>query len=123
MDSMPPLKTSRTVPEPRKLERAAWRWVGRAWWAPLWLGLTLGVAGCTKRVPVSATQTNIADGRTFDIELTGDRHVHGKLTKGSVVRYEQGDSLFDAEVDEVTDEFIELSRRELVADGYDMTRV
>jgi hypothetical protein len=40
-----------------------------------------------------------------------------------MVRYEQGDSLFTAEVDEVTDEFIEFSRRELVADRADLTRL
>ncbi|HWN80632.1 MAG TPA: hypothetical protein VNM87_00910 [Candidatus Udaeobacter sp.] len=99
------------------------QWVVRVVMAAIWIALVLGATGCTKRTPVSATETNIADGRTFDIELTGDRRVHGKLTKGSVVRYEQGDSLFDAEVDEVTDEFIEFSRRELVANRSDMTRL
>jgi hypothetical protein len=87
------------------------------------LGVALGGVGCAKRVPVSATETNIADGRTFEIELTGDRRVHGKLLPGSIVRYEQGDSLFDAEVDEVTEEFIEFSRRELVADQSDPKRL
>jgi hypothetical protein len=96
----------------------------RAWVLVLACGFAaLAAAGCSKRVPVSATETNIADGRTFEIELSGDRRVHGKLLPGSIVRYEQGDSLFDAEVDEVTDEFIEFSRRELVADQSDPKRL
>jgi hypothetical protein len=88
-------------------------------------GLCVAVAGagCAKRVPVSATETNIADGRTFEIQLSGDRLVHGKLLPGSIVRFEQGDSLFSAEVDEVTEEFIEFSRRELVADRSDRERL
>jgi hypothetical protein len=87
--------------------------------------LLLGVTafGCSKRVPVSATETNIADGREFEIDLTGDRQVRGKLLPGSTVRFEQGDSLFNAEVHQVTEEFIEFSRRELVADQSDYTRL
>ena len=55
------------------------------------IGLAPGAMGCAKRVPVSATETNTLTADVRD-ELTGDRRVHGKLTKGSVVRYEQGDS-------------------------------
>ena len=119
-----PLTTSRIIPGmPRPRWAAGKSGIARVSLAAVWVGLALGATGCAKRVPVSATETNIADGRTFEIELTGDRRVHGKLTKGSVVRYEQGDSLFNAEVDEVTDEFIEFSRRELVADHADLTRL
>ncbi len=85
--------------------------------------LAAGGSGCTKRVALSASETNIADGRTFEIELSDDRKVHGKLTPGSIVRLEQGDSLFSAEVDEVSEEFIEFSRRELVADHADWDRL
>ena len=119
-----PLTTARILPGmPLPRRAAGMSEIVRVSLAVIGLGLAFGATGCTKRVPVSATETNIADGRMFEIELTGDRHVHGKLTKGSVVRYEQGDSLFNAEVDEVTDEFIEFSRRELVADRADLTRL
>ena len=119
-----PLTTARILPGmPLPRRAAGMSEIVRLSLAVVGLGLALGATGCTKRVPVSATETNIADGRMFEIELTGDRRVHGKLTKGSVVRYEQGDSLFNAEVDEVTDEFIEFSRRELVADRADLTRL
>jgi hypothetical protein len=85
--------------------------------------LALGGSGCSKRVALSASETNIADGRTFEIELSDDRRLHGKLTPGSIVRLEQGDSLFAAEVDEVSEEFIEFSRRELIADHSDWERL
>jgi hypothetical protein len=85
--------------------------------------LAAGGSGCTKRVALSASETNLADGRTFEIELTDDRRVEGKLTPGSIVRLEQGDSLFAAEVDEVSEEFIEFSRRELIADHADWERL
>lgn len=118
-----PLTTARINPGPPPRRAAGVRAIAQVSLAVVWIGMALGATGCAKRVPVSATETNLADGRTFEIEFTGDRRVHGKLTKGSVVSYEQGDSLFDAEVDEVTDEFIEFSRRELVADQADMTRL
>jgi len=85
--------------------------------------LAAGGSGCTKRVALSASETNIADGRTFEIQLSDDRSVQGKLTPGSIVKLQQGDSLFAAEVDEVSEEFIEFSRRELIADHADWERL
>jgi hypothetical protein len=65
---------------------------------------------------LGATGVDIADGREFEIKFQGDRSLRGRLVPGATVRYVQGDSLFQAEVDEVTEEFIELSRRVLVTD-------
>ena len=72
--------------------------------------------GCAKRVTLGATGVDITDGREFEIKFEGERSLRGRLVPGSTVRYVQGDSLFEAEVDEVTDEFIELSQRELLTD-------
>ena len=71
--------------------------------------------GCARRVALTP-EVNIADGRTFDIEFQGERALRGRLVSGSHVRYVQGDSLFKAEVGEVTDEFIELARRVFLTD-------
>lgn len=71
--------------------------------------------GCAKRVALTP-EANIADGRRFEIEFEGERALRGRLVSGSNVRYVQGDSLFRAEVGEVTDEFIELSRRVFLID-------
>jgi hypothetical protein len=78
-------------------------------------------AGCTKRVAVGSAEVNIADGRTYELELQGDRSLSGRLVTGSTVRYAQGDSLFEAEVGDVTDEFIELSRRVFLVEDADWT--
>lgn len=74
-------------------------------------------AGCTKRVALSTSEVNIADGREYEVEFKGDRSVRGRMVSGSEVRFVQGDSLFAAEVGEVTDEFIGLTSRELVIDA------
>ncbi len=87
-------------------------------------GLLIGVLlftaiafpGCAKRVALGTSEVDIGDGREFELELSGDRMLRGKLVPGSTVRYVQGDSLFKAEVEAVTEEFIELSRRELITD-------
>jgi hypothetical protein len=79
--------------------------------------LVLAMApGCAKKVTLGATGVDIADGREFELKFQGDRSLQGSLVPGSTVRYVHGDSLFEAEVDEVTDEFIELSQRELLTD-------
>ncbi len=79
--------------------------------------VALAATGCTKRVAVSTSDVNIADGREFEVQFKGDRVVSGRFVSGSEVRFEQGDSLFTAEVGEVTDEFIGLSSPELVVES------
>ncbi len=70
--------------------------------------------GCTKRVAFSTSEVNIADGREFEVEFKGDRMVRGRFVTGSEVTYVEGDSVFTAEVGDVTDEFISLTNRLLV---------
>ena len=77
--------------------------------------LALG-AGCTKRVALSTSEVNIADGREYEVEFRGDRTLRGRFVSGQEIQFVQGDSLFAAEVGEVTDEFIGLTGRELVID-------
>jgi hypothetical protein len=73
-------------------------------------------AGCTKRVALSTSEVNIADGREYEVLFKGDRTLRGRFVSGQEVKLVQGDSLFAAEVGEVTDEFIGLTGRELVID-------
>jgi hypothetical protein len=73
-------------------------------------------SGCTKRVALSTSEVNIADGREYEVEFKGDRTLRGRLVSGQEVKFVEGDSLFAAEVGEVTDEFIGLTGRELVID-------
>lgn len=79
--------------------------------------------GCAKRVTLGATGVDITDGREFELKFQGERSLRGHLVPGSTVRYVQGDSLFNAEVDEVTEEFIELSQRELLTDLDEWTQL
>lgn len=95
----------------RRGRRAPWRMALLA----VALVLALG-AGCTKRVALSTSEVNIADGREYEVEFKGDRTLRGRLVSGQEVKFVQGDSLFAAEVGEVTDEFIGLTGRELVID-------
>lgn len=93
---------------------------GRAPWIVALLALSAVLAlgaGCTKRVALSTSDVNIADGREYEVEFKGDRTLRGRFVSGQEVKFVQGDSLFAAEVGEVTDEFIGLTARELVIDG------
>lgn len=81
------------------------------------LSASIGLgAGCTKRVALSTSEVNIADGREYEVKFKGDRSVRGRFVSGSEVRFVDSDSLFAAEVGEVTDEFIGLTSRRLVID-------
>lgn len=105
---MPFLTPERPCPLPRPIgARLAAVWL---------LSILLAFPGCAKRVTLGTSGVDIADGRVFELKFQGNRSLRGRLVRGSTVRYVQGDSLFEAEVDAVTDEFIELSRRELVTD-------
>jgi hypothetical protein len=85
--------------------------------------LVLGTGGCTKQVMIATEEVNIGDGREFEVEFSGDRMVRGRLLSGSMVKYREGDSLFTAEVDDVSPEFIELSRRVLITDRTEWTHL
>jgi len=76
-------------------------------------------SGCTKRVALSTSDVNIADGREYEVQFKGDRTLRGRLVSGQEVKFVEGDSLFAAEVGEVTDELIGLTGRELVIDEGD----
>jgi hypothetical protein len=78
--------------------------------------LLLVPSACTKRVALGTSDVDLGDGREFEITFSGERSLTGRLVPGSTVRYVQGDSLFEAEVEAVSDEFIELSRRVLITD-------
>lgn len=85
--------------------------------------LVLTTGGCTKKVMVAAEDVNIGDGREFEVTFSGDRMVRGRLLSGSTVKYQEGDSLFTAEVDDVSPEFIELSGRVLITDQTEWTHL
>jgi hypothetical protein len=84
--------------------------------------LLLAAGGCAKR-EVLTGDVNIGDGREFEVKLNGERSLRGRLVNGSTVQYEEGDSLFLAEVDEVNEQFIELSARTLITDRTEWTHL
>jgi hypothetical protein len=72
--------------------------------------------GCTKRVLVDTDEVDISDGRPMELNFSDGSVLEGRMVRGSPVRYTRNDSLFEADVHNVEDGFIELSQQKLITD-------
>ncbi len=80
--------------------------------------VVLAGSGCSKRLTASVGDVDLEGGRPLALKFGDGSEIHGALVPGGTVRYARNDSLFAAEVDEVTDDSIVLSRHWLLT-GYE----
>ena len=94
----------------------------RALGSLLLLGLILA-GGCTKQTSLVVGEADIRDGRMMEITFSDGSVLTGRLVRGSTVRYTRHDSLFAAEIHDLEDDFIELSRQQLLTDLTEWTEL